>query len=36
MRVTDDAAGEDNIYNIKFRFQFNQDAVQQAMMKLPL
>lgn len=36
MRVTDDADGEDNIYNIKFRFQFNQDSIQQSMMKLPL
>lgn len=36
MRVTDDADGDDNIYNIKFKFQFNADTIQHAMMKLPL
>ena len=36
MRVTDDADGDDNVYNVKFSFQFNRDAVQGAMLKLPL
>lgn len=27
MRVTDDADGEDNIFNIKFKFQFNVDTI---------
>lgn len=27
MRVTDDIDGDDNIYNIKFKFQFNVDTI---------
>jgi hypothetical protein len=34
--VTDDAEGDDNIYNVKFRFMFNVDTIGQSMMKLPL
>lgn len=36
MRVTDDADGDNNVYNVKFKFQFNRDTIESAMMKLPL
>lgn len=36
MRAADDDTDMSNIYNMKFKFQFNPDTIQQAMMKLPL
>jgi len=36
MRVTDDEAGDNNVYNVKFKFMFNKDTISSAMMKMPL
>ena len=34
--VNNNKNGDDNIFNIKFKFQFNQDTIKESMLKLPL
>ena len=35
-RLIDDSQSESDIHNVKFAFTFNQDRIQEAIMKLPL